>query len=81
MVDSGISWDEITRMVKEEKKNGNILANLIHKIKFDKNSAILILDSVNEDSDIKEMNSGDDENKFTNFDPVMLVDIDLNLTA
>lgn len=36
-------------MVKEEKKSGNPLANLIYKINFEKNSVTLLLDAVNED--------------------------------
>jgi hypothetical protein len=60
-------------MFKEEKKNGNPLANLIQKINFEKNQVVLLLDAVNEDDDLDE--------KFTNFDPVMKVDVDLNISA
>lgn len=49
MVTSGISWNDIMRMVKEEKKGGNPLANLIYKINFEKNSVTLMLDACNED--------------------------------
>lgn len=49
MQTSGISWNDISRMVKEEKKSGNPLANLINKINFDKNSVTLLLDALNED--------------------------------
>jgi len=31
-------------MIKEERKNGNILANMIHKIYLDKNFVVLLLD-------------------------------------
>ena len=44
MVTSGISWIDIGRMIKEERKNGNVLANMIHKINLDKNFAVLLLD-------------------------------------
>lgn len=37
MLTSGISWNDINRMVKEEKKAANPLANLIYKINFEKN--------------------------------------------
>lgn len=37
MVNSGISWNDINRMIKDEKKNGNPLANLIHKLNLEKN--------------------------------------------
>jgi predicted ribosome quality control (RQC) complex YloA/Tae2 family protein len=51
MITSGISWPDITRMVKDEKKAGNALANIIHKMNLEKNSVTLILDAVNEDED------------------------------
>ena len=37
MLTSGISWNDITRMVKDEKKAGNPLANMIHKLNLEKN--------------------------------------------
>jgi hypothetical protein len=51
MITSGISWNDITRMIKDEKKNGNVIANLIFKLNFEKNSITLILDAVNEEED------------------------------
>lgn len=73
MQTSGISWNDIMRMVKEEKKAGNPLANLIYKIHFEKNQVSLLLDAVNEEDDVEE--------RFTNFDPVMRVDVDLLISA
>ena len=49
MVTSGISWNDITRMVKDEKKSGNPLANIIYKMNLEKNMVTLLLDAVNED--------------------------------
>lgn len=37
MINSGISWNDISRMIKDEKKNGNPLANMIYKLNLDKN--------------------------------------------
>ena len=51
MISSGISWTDIARMVKDEKKNGNVLANMIYKLSLDKNAIILMLDAVNEDDE------------------------------
>jgi hypothetical protein len=51
MVSSGISWNDISRMIKEEKKAGNPLANLIYKLNLEKNQIVLLLDAVNEDDD------------------------------
>lgn len=31
-----MSWKEVWRMIKEEKKNGNSLAELIHSLDFEK---------------------------------------------
>lgn len=78
MQSSGISWNDIARMVKEEKKAGNPLADLIYKLHLDKNSVTLILDACNEDDD-NEFSVLDD--KFTNFDPVVRVDVDLYISA
>jgi len=78
MQTSGISWTDITRMVKEEKKGGNPLANLIHKMNFEKNQVTLLLDAVNEDEVSNEFSV---DEKFTNFDPVMRVDVDLHISA
>lgn len=65
-------------MVKEEKKGGNPLANLIHKMNFEKNQVTLLLDAVNEDEVSNEFSV---DEKFTNFDPVMRVDVDLHISA
>ena len=78
MQTSGISWNDISRMVKEEKKAGNPLADLIFKLHLDKNSVTLILDACNEEDD-NEFSVLDD--KFSNFDPVVRVDIDLYISA
>lgn len=40
---SGMSWDDLTRMVKEEKKSGNPVASLIDKLHLEKNSMSLLL--------------------------------------
>lgn len=49
MISSGISWIDIERMVKEERKTGNPFANLIYKMDFEKNTVSLILDAVDEE--------------------------------
>ena len=78
MISSGISWADITRMVKEEKKAGNPLANLIFKISFEKNIVSLMLDAVD---DANETAIQVDDRFLENFDPVMKVDIDLSISA
>lgn len=71
MQSSGIAWNDIARMIKEEKKAGNPLANLIYKLNLEKNQVTLLLDAAN-----------DDENDmFANFDPVVRIDIDLHISA
>jgi len=49
MISSGISWTEIERMVKEERKRGNPFANLIYKLDFEKNTVSLMLDAFDEE--------------------------------
>lgn len=77
MVTSGISWHDIGRMIKEERKNGNPLANMISKINLEKNIIMLLLDS---DEDEEDMYYGTME-QFSNFDPVMKVEVDITLSA
>ncbi len=71
MQSSGIAWTDIARMIKEEKKAGNPLANLIHKLNLEKNQVTLLLDAANDD----------DNDVFANFDPVVRIDIDLHISA
>ena len=49
MTNSGISWAEINRQVKEERKANNPLAAMIYKMDLERNQISLILDAVNED--------------------------------
>jgi len=51
MLNSGISWNEIQRQVKEERKSNNPLANLIFSLNLEKNQVSLILDAVDEDAE------------------------------
>lgn len=78
MISSGISWSDINRMVKEERKANNKFANLIYSINFDKNSVSLMLDAVDESD---ENGLQVDEQFVSNFDQVMRVDIDLSISA
>ena len=48
MISSGISWKDINRMVKEERKANNPFASLIYEISFENNTVSLILDAVDE---------------------------------
>jgi hypothetical protein len=74
MLNSGISWRDIKRMIKEERKSGNPLANLIHTVDLEKQNAALLLDAVDEDEDhILQV----EDRYIDNFDPVVKVDIDL----
>lgn len=78
MISSGISWSDINRMVKEERKANNQFANLIYSINFDKNSVSLMLDAVDESD---ENGLQIDDEFVSNFDQVMRVDIDLGISA
>ena len=51
MLNSGISWNEIQRQVKEERKSNNPLAAIIFSLNLEKNQVSLILDAVDEDPD------------------------------
>lgn len=50
MVDSGLSWDKITKMINESKKTGDFLANMIFKTDWELNEVVILLsDPENED--------------------------------
>ena len=52
MINSGIGWKDINRMVKEERKANNPFAALIYSISFEKNLVSLMLDAVDESDDL-----------------------------
>ncbi|KAL9251567.1 Ribosome quality control complex subunit NEMF-like protein [Drosera capensis] len=66
----GLSWEDLARMVKEEKKSGNPVAGLIDKLHLDHNCIILLLSN-----NLDEM---DDDEKTQ---PVDKVEVDLSLSA
>ena len=78
MISSGISWADVNRMVKEERKANNPFASLIYKIDFDKNQVSLMLDAVDDDDPV---GIQIDEQYLENFDQVAKVDIDLGISA
>nr|KYP36314.1 Serologically defined colon cancer antigen 1 isogeny [Cajanus cajan] len=66
----GMNWDDLARMVKEEKKAGNPVAGLIDKLHLDRNCMTLLLSN-----NLDEM---DDDEKTL---PVDKVEVDLALSA
>ncbi|XP_073030203.1 uncharacterized protein [Primulina eburnea] len=67
---NGMSWVDLARMVKEEKKSGNPVAGLIDKLHLDRNCMTLLLSN-----NLDEM---DDDEKTQ---PVDKVEVDLALSA
>ncbi|CAI9771813.1 unnamed protein product [Fraxinus pennsylvanica] len=67
---NGMSWDDLARMVKGEKKSGNPVAGLIDKLHLEKNCMTLLLSN-----NLDEM---DDDEKTQ---PVDKVEVDLALSA
>lgn len=61
---NGMSWADLVRMVKEEKRAGNPVAGLIDKLYLEKNSMTLLLSN-----NLDEM---DDEEKTQPVDKVLL---------
>ncbi|KAF7837675.1 nuclear export mediator factor NEMF isoform X1 [Senna tora] len=66
----GMNWDDLARMVKEEKKAGNPVAGLIDKLHLERNCMTLLLGN-----NLDEM---DDDEKTL---PVDKVEVDLALSA
>ncbi|XP_073118460.1 uncharacterized protein [Henckelia pumila] len=67
---NGMSWVDLARMVKDEKKSGNPVAGLIDKLHLERNCVTLLLSN-----NLDEM---DDEEKTQ---PVDKVEVDLALSA
>lgn len=67
---NGMSWEDLARMVKEEKKSGNPVASLIDKLHLERNCMSLLLSN-----NLDEM---DDDEKTQ---PVDKVEVDLSLSA
>ncbi|KAI4344741.1 hypothetical protein L6164_011932 [Bauhinia variegata] len=66
----GMNWDDLARMVKEEKKAGNPVAGLIDKLHLERNCMTLLLSN-----NLDEM---DDDEKTL---PVDKIEVDLALSA
>ena len=43
MVNSGLSWDKITKMINESKKNGDMLANMIYATDWEQDEVVILL--------------------------------------
>ncbi|KAM7279287.1 hypothetical protein ACFE04_006421 [Oxalis oulophora] len=66
----GMGWEDLARMVKEEKKSGNPVASLIDKLHLERNCMTLLLSNNLDDMD-------DDEKTL----PADKVEVDLALSA
>lgn len=62
---NGMNWDDLARMVKEEKKSGNPVAGLIDKLHLERNCITLLLSN-----DLDEM---DEDEKTSPVDRVLLL--------
>lgn len=67
MLNAGLSWTEIWRMIKEEKRAGNPLANFIHKCDFEKQTVTVLLEP--------------DDDEDMSISEVMTVELDLRMSA
>ncbi|XP_062203527.1 uncharacterized protein LOC133905782 [Phragmites australis] len=65
-----MSWEALTRMIKEERKAGNPVAGLIDKLNFERNCITLLLSNNLDDMDEDEKTA-----------PVETVEVDISLSA
>lgn len=77
LLQSGLQWKEIWRMIKEEKRAGNPLANLIHGLDLEREKAILIFNL----AEIQSSENVDDFFSDLIDEVIMKVDLDLKLSA
>ena len=69
-VANSMDWSELDQIVKEEKKNGDRIAEIIHKLKLKENTISLLLSNIPYDSSEEELTSKPE-----------IVDIDISLSA
>lgn len=74
---NGIQWKEIWRMIKEEKRSGNPLANIIHSLDLEKQQATLIFNS----TEIDKHEDQDDYLVDIEENIIVKIEIDLTLSA
>lgn len=67
---NGMSWEDLARMVKEEKKSGNPVASLIDNLHLERNCMSLLLS-----------NNLDDMDDVEKTQPVDKVEVDISLSA
>jgi len=85
---SGLDWNELAEIVREEKLNGDRIANLIHKLKLSTNEIQLRLGPSDLDAppspffadDSDTVSEEDDEDAQAESD-ILLIDIDIGLSA
>lgn len=70
-VANSLNWNELNKIIKEEKKRGDPIASIIHKLKLETNEIVLLLTP-----------KGLEEDEFNEITkPAETVDIDISLTA
>jgi len=77
-VASALDWDDLARMVKQEKRNGNPIAQIIHSLQLDKNEITLLLNT-NALHDVGEEYLAEDYSADAS--PSILVEVDLGMSA
>jgi len=87
---NGMDWQELNRIVKLEKKNGNPIANIIESLKLDHNKISLYLSGENlprivkaSDSKKKSKQEVEEEEEEDNNEKLQVykIDVDISLTA
>lgn len=74
LLQSGLQWKQIWRMIKEEKRAGNPLAIIINEINLEKSQATLLFNT----ADIRQ--EEESQEYFSEFAEDLIVKIDLDLT-
>lgn len=68
---AAVPWDNLARMVKEEKKNGNPVAEIIHSLQLERNEITLMLEDsigVDEEDDVEDDDDVEDEGENEDVD-------------
>ena len=77
LLQSGLQWKQIWRMIKEEKRAGNPLATIIHELDLQKNLATLLFNT----AEIKQDDEAQEYFSDVSDDLIVKIDLDLTLSA
>lgn len=75
-VAAGMDWNDLGRMLAEEKENGNPLLEIVHSLHLERNEVTVMLTPMNYEGE-----ENDEMNNHNQTEKAKLVDVELSLSA